>query len=177
MHQPVEAPTPEALADLVARCTQINRYAVQLTAVEEGRIAALASGLVAMRNVLELKPIAAQKLPPRQGRIQHWALTGGPLADLATSAVRSVHGLLVLDEHEQIKILSHRTWRGAWRQVTLWRDGVHGLSAHDLMDYLARLTAHAQERAPGAARTLLERSQAVAGTLSLLPNGPRSRAD
>jgi hypothetical protein len=177
MHQPVEGPTPEALADLVARCKQINRYAVQLTVAEEGRIAALASGLVTMRKVLELRPIAAERLPPRQGRIQHWALAGGHLADLATTAIRSLHGLLVLDEHEQIKILSHRTWRGGWRQVTLWRDGVHGISAHDLMAYLARLTAEAQERAPGAARTLLERSQAVARTHALLPDGPRSRAD
>jgi len=177
MHQPVEAPTPDALADLVARCHQINRYAVQLTAAEEGRIAALAAGLVVMRNVLELRPIAAEKLPMRQGRIRHWALSGGHVADLATPPVRSLHGLLVLDEHEQIKVLSHRTWKGGWRQVTLWRDGVHGLSAHDLMEYLARLTAEAQERAPGAARTLLERSQAVAGTYALLPDGPRTRAD
>ena len=44
MQQSVEAPTPKALADLVARCDQINRFAMQLTAVEENRIAALAAG-------------------------------------------------------------------------------------------------------------------------------------
>jgi hypothetical protein len=54
---PVLAPTPRALADLVARCTQINRYATELTAAEEWRIAALASAVVVMRNVLDLTPI------------------------------------------------------------------------------------------------------------------------
>jgi hypothetical protein len=173
----VEAPTPDALADLVARCEQINRYAVQLTVVEESRIAALAAGLVPMRTVLELKPIAPEKLPTRQGRIRHWALSGGHLSDLATASIKALHGVLVLDEHEQIKILSQRTWRGGWRLVTLWREGVHGLSSRDLMEYLARLTATAQERAPVAARALLERSRAVAESCARLPDGPRTRAD
>jgi hypothetical protein len=177
MQPPVEAPTPEALADLVARCSQINRYATQLTAAEENRIAALASGIVTMRMVLDLKPIAPEKLPMRQQRIEHWALTGGDLADLATPPIRKLHGVLVLDEHEQVKILSHRTWRGVWRAVTLWRDGVHGLSAHDLMQYLAQLAAAAQQNAPASARVLLTRSQDVAAASQLFREGPRGRAD
>src|SRR3954468_21252666 len=76
MQQPVEAPTPEALADLVARCSQINRYTTQLVAVEETRIAALAAGILTMRGVLELSEIKAEKLPMRQGRIGHWSLMG-----------------------------------------------------------------------------------------------------
>jgi hypothetical protein len=150
---------------------------VQLTAAEESRIAALASGILAMRVVLDLKPVAAEKLPLRQSRIEHWALSGGHLSELMTPAIRELRGALVLDEHEQIKILSQRTWRGAWRSVVLWRDGVHGLSSHDLMEYLARLAAAAQERAPAKAVMLLERSRAIQGTQSLLPNGPRTRAD
>ena len=39
MAQPVDAPTPQSLADLVARCDQINRYETQLTAAEESRVA------------------------------------------------------------------------------------------------------------------------------------------
>jgi anti-sigma-K factor RskA len=177
MQQSVEAPTPQALADLVARCTQITRFARQLTAVEEARIAALAAGILTMREVLELKLIPSHRLPTRQARVQHWMLAGGELSELATPAIRTLHGTLALDEHEQIKILSDRTWRGVWRSVTLWRDGTHGLAAHELMEYLARLASDAQGRAPAVARILLERSRAVASTLSLLPNGPRTRAD
>ncbi len=175
MQQSVEAPTPEALADLVSRCAQINRYTTQLTAVEETRISALAAGLLVMRGVLDLHPIKAEKLPMRQQRIQHWALTGNQLADLATAPIRRMHGVLVLDEHEQVKILSSRTWRGVWRDVTLWRDGVHGLSARDLMEYLAALTAKAQERAPDSARALLERSRKVAAAEVLAARVPRGR--
>lgn len=164
MQPPVEAPTPRALADLVARCTQIDRFAVQLVAVEESRIAALASGILSMRGVLELQEIASDKLPTRQARIGHWALTGGKLHDLATPAIRKLDGALVLDEHEQVKVLSRRTWRGVWRVVTLWRDGVHGLSSRDLLEYLARLAAEAHKRTPAAARELLTRSEAVAAT-------------
>jgi hypothetical protein len=94
-----------------------------------------------------------------------------------TPAMKHLHGTLALDEHEQIKILSRRTWRGAWRLVTLWRDGVHGCAARDLMEYLARLAAEAQRRAPNAARELLERSRAIAATKELSPTGPRARAD
>ena len=177
MPPPVDAPTPEALADLVARCNQINRFATQLTAAEETRIAALASGILTMRMVLDLKPIAPDKLPMRQQRIEHWALTGGDLSDLATPAIRKLHGVLVLDEHEQVKILSHRTWRGVWRSVTLWRDGVHGLSAHDLMQYLVQLATAAQQNAPASARALLTRSQHVVAATQLFPEGPRGRAD
>ena len=177
MQQSVESPTPQALADLVARCTQITRFARQLTVVEESRIAALASGILTMREVLELTPIATYRLPARQARVQHWALTGDHLVELATPAVRALHGTLALDEHEQIKILSDRTWRGVWRTVTLWRDGTHGLAAHELMEYLARLASDAHGRAPTVARRLLERGEAVAATLALLPAGPRSRAD
>ena len=165
---PVLAPTPRALADLVARCTQINRYATELTAAEELRIAALASAVVVMRNVLDLTPISADTLPARQGRIAHWSLTGRHLAEAETKPIRELSGALVLDEHDQVKILSDRTWRGRWRLITLWRDGVHGLSASDLMEYLSALTTLAQQRAPDVARSLLERSQAIAAAQTLL---------
>jgi hypothetical protein len=180
MHHPnqaIEAPTPKALADLVARCDEINRYATQLTAAEENRIGALAAGILTMRRVLDLKPIPAERLPLRQGRIDHWALTGGRLVEASTPAIKRLHATLALDEHEQVKILSDRTWRGVWRRVELWRDGVHGLSASDLMDYLARLTSLAQRSAPDVARSLLDRSQAIAATHSLSPVRPRTRAD
>jgi hypothetical protein len=180
MHQPhqvVEAPTPKALADLVARCDEINRYATQLTVAEENRIAALAAGILTMRHVLDLKPIPAERLPVRQGRNSHWALTGGHLADTATPAIKRLHATLALDEHEQVKILSHRTWRGAWRRVELWRDGVHGLPASDLMEYLALLISRAQKSAPEVARSLYERSLAIVATHSLSPVRPRGRAD
>jgi len=177
MHPSVEAPTPQALADLVRRCAQINRYTVQLTEAEENRVAALASAILVMRGVLELEEIPAQRLPPRQGRIRHWALTGEHLSDAMTPAIRHVHGRLVLDEHEQVKILSHRTWRGLWRVVTLWRDGVHDCSAADLMEYLARLAGEAQRRAPAVARSLLARSEAIAAAHDVSPTGPRMRAD
>jgi hypothetical protein len=42
------------------------------------------------------------------------------------------------------------------------------------MEYLARLVGLAQQRAPDVARQLLERSEAVVATYSLLPPGPRS---
>ncbi|HSQ28958.1 MAG TPA: hypothetical protein VLN49_03860 [Gemmatimonadaceae bacterium] len=177
MNPRVEAPTPQALADLVRRCAQINRYAVQLAEAEESRVAALASAILVMRGVLELEEIPAQKLPPRQGRIRHWALTGEHLAEVMTPAIRHVHGRLVLDEHEQVKVLSHRTWRGVWRMVTLWRDGVHGCSAADLMEYLAGLAGEAQRRAPSVAKSLLDRSQAIVAAHDVSPTGPRMRAD
>jgi hypothetical protein len=175
MQQTVDAPTPKALADLVARCDQINRFATQLTAVEETRIAALASGILVMRQVLDLPLIDPEKLPMRQGRIQHWALTGGHLKEAETPAIHSVRGLIVLDEHEQVKVLSHRTWRGQWRSVTLWKSAEHGILPASLMEYLAKLTQLAQKRAPDAARALLTRSEAVSSTLTLLAAGPRSR--
>jgi len=168
MQHPVHAPTPRALADLVARCTQINRYLTELTAAEELRIAALAAAVVVTRNVLGLVPISADTLPARQSRIAHWAITGRHLAEAETKPIRDLSGALVLDEHDQVKILSHRTWRGRWGVVTLWRDGVHGLSASDLMEYLAALTALAQQRAPDVARSLLERSQAIEAAQVLL---------
>jgi len=177
MQQPVEAPTPQALADLVARCKQIDRFAMQLTAAEEGRVAALASGILAMRGVLDLPAIEPEKLPPRQRLMQHWALTDDGMSYLMTPAIRHLNGCLVLDEHEQVKILSQRNWRGGWRNVTLWHDGVHGVSAHDLMEYLVSLTTAAHERAPETARALLERSQAIAATSEMVQRGPRSRAD
>jgi hypothetical protein len=175
MQQSVEAPTPEALADLVARCAQINRYTTQLTAAEETRIAALAAGILTMRGVLELAEIKPERLPARQRRIAHWSLKGHHLSDAETAPIRRLHGTLALDEHEQVKILSTRTWRGAWRDVTLWRDGVHGLSAHDLMEYLAALTTMAQDRAPESARELLSRSQSVAAAELLTTARPRMR--
>jgi hypothetical protein len=175
MQPPVEAPTPKALADLVARCDQINRFETQLTAAEESRVAALASGILVMRQVLELPALDADKLPMRQGRIQHWALTASHLKEAETPAVHGVRGLFVLDEHEQVKVLSDKTWKGQWRSVTLWKNGVVGISAADMMEYLARLAGLAQRRAPDAARALLARSEAVTATLELLAAGPRSR--
>jgi hypothetical protein len=175
MQQPVAAPTPSALADLVERCEQINRFEMQLTAVESTRVAALASGLLVMRHVLALPPIDAARLPMRQQRIQHWALSAGHLPDVDVPAIRAVRGLIVLDEHEQVKILSQRTWRGDWGSVTLWKHGEHGVSAADMMEFLAGLTAHAQERAPNVARSLLARSQAVDDSYALGADGPRSR--
>jgi hypothetical protein len=177
MQHPVDAPTPQALADLVARCREIDRYATQLTSAEESRIAALASALLEMRSVLGLQRIPANKLPTRQARIDHWLLTGGALDALATPAIRALGGVLALDEHEQIKILSGHHWRGGWRTVTLWRDGVEQLSAHDLLEYLAVLAARAHERAPAAATALLERSRSLAGTDALTRGIRRSRAD
>ena len=175
MQQSVEAPTPKALADLVARCDQINRFAMQLTAVEENRIAALSAGILVMRQVLDLRLIDADKLPMRQGRIQHWALTGGHLKEAETPAIHAVRGQLCLDEHEQVKVLSHRTWRGQWRSVTLWKSAEHHILPATMMEFLARLTELAQKRAPDAARALLARSEAATATHALLAAGPRQR--
>jgi anti-sigma-K factor RskA len=175
MQQLVDAPTPQALADLVARCDQINRFETQLTAAEEARIAALASGILVMRQVLELPLLDAKNLPTRQGRIQHWALSASHLKEAETPVIRGVRGLFVLDEHEQVKLLSDRTWRGEWRSVTLWKNGDHGVSTAAMLEYLANLTSLAQQRAPDVARALLIRSQAVAATHGLLAVGPRQR--
>ena len=177
MREAVEAPTPQALADLAARCKEIGRYATQLTAAEESRIAALASALLTMRQVLDLQPIAPEKLPLRQARIAHWALTDPHDPATAAAALVDRRAALAIDEHEQVKVLSDRTWRGVWRTVTLWRDGVHGISAAALMQYLADLTALAQRRAPDVVNGLLERSEAVLSANALLPTGPRTRAD
>ena len=67
-----------------------------------------------------------------------------------------------------------REERPGW---TLWRDGVHGISAADLMQYLAHLTALAQQRAPDVVRVLLERSESIVAANALLPVGPRTRVD
>ena len=174
MRNPAEVPTPAALADLVSRCNEIDRYATELSAAEEMRIAALAAAIVSMRHVLELESIASDKLPARFARMNHWTLTGRSVEEVETSPIRAVHGALVLDEHGQVKLLTDRTWRGVWRHITLWKDGVAGLHAHHLMEYLARLVGLAQRRAPEVARVLQERSEAIVGTHSLLPPGPRS---
>jgi hypothetical protein len=81
---------------------------------------------------------------------------------------------LVLDEHGQVKVLGDRSWRGQWRSVTLWRDGVAGLSATDLLEFLARLAALAQARAPEAARRLVDRQSALTAARPLTAEGPRS---
>src|SRR4051812_50195387 len=99
MQPSVEAPTPKALADLVARCDQINRFAMQLTAVEENRIAALAAGILVMRQVLDLKTIDPEKLPMRQGRIPHRAFNGGHLKGGGTPASPTPRGRPPVDEH------------------------------------------------------------------------------
>ena len=177
-----EVPTMAALADLVARCKQIDRYDTQLTAAEEMRVAALASAIVSMRRILRLEAIAREKLPARHLRAEHWVLAGPSTAKAVTPAVKALKGLLVLDDHGQVKILSQRTWRGLWRTVTLWRDGVHGLSASQLLEFLARLAALAQERAPEVAQSLVERREGLAAAQMLAPpaprmSGPQARAD
>jgi hypothetical protein len=178
MNGSVEIPTIVTLNDLVARCSEINRYATQLTAAEESRVAALAAALVTMRQVLGLDRIGTMELPVRHARIAHWALTGAAVIEAETDEIRQLQGLLVLDDHGQVKILAGKTWRGAWQTVSLWRDGVHGLRAGPLMDYLARLIGLANERAPEAARALLERRHGVEHTAGLTASGPRmSTAD
>jgi hypothetical protein len=178
MNGSVDVPTTAALNDLVARCSGINRYATQLTAAEESRVAALAAALVTMRQVLGLERIGTLELPLRHARVAHWALTGTPVIEVETTPIRHLQGQLVLDDHGQVKILSGKTWRGAWQSVSLWRDGVHGLRAAALMDYLARLIGLANERAPDAARVLLERGKAIEATGALTGTGPRmSTAD
>jgi hypothetical protein len=175
MEHTAESPTLRALADLVARCDQINRLETQLTAAEETRIAALAAGLLVMRGVLDLQPIDPEHLPVRQSRIQHWRLSGGHLDRAATPAIRELHGMLALDEHEQVKVLTHKTWRGRWRGVTLWRSGTFGVDAPAMMEYLAALTMLAHERSPDVARALLARGDAVDAADLLLSSKPRSR--
>lgn len=176
MSQSVDAPTPAALADLVDRCEQLHRYATQLTAAEELRVNALAAGMVSMRHVLELQEVPGAKLPTRHGRMSHWSLTGDGLEEAETPVVAELtrRSGLVLDEHGQVKVLSERSWRGEWRSVTLWRDGVHGLLAADLMQYLARLAALAHARTVPAAHRLVDREVAVAATRPLTADGPRS---
>ncbi len=175
MQPAVESPTPRALADLVARCDQINRFETQLTAAEDVRISALAAGLLVMRQVLGLESIGADKLSGLQSRISHWLLSGDHLEEVHTPAIRQLSGRLALDEHEQVKIVSDRSWRGQWRTVTLWRNGIMGISNAAMMEYLAALTAFAQRRAPDAARALLARSEALESSDSLLAGGPRMR--
>ena len=178
MNGSVEVPTVATLNGLVARCSEINRYATQLTAAEETRVAALAAGLVTMRQVLGLARIGSLELPVRHARVAHWAHTGTPVIEAETPTIRQLQGALVLDDHGQIKILSGKTWRGAWQSVSLWRDGVHGLRAADLMDYLARLVGLANERAPDSARELLERRKSIDASVALTGNAPRmSSAD
>jgi hypothetical protein len=175
MQPALEAPTPKALADLVARCKQINRFETQLTVAEEIHVATLASSILVMRQVLDLEQIDPDKLPARQGRIRHWALTGRHLKAVETPAIHALHGALALDEHEQLKVLSHRSWRGHWRSVVLWRSAAHGLHAAPVMEYLARLAALAQERAPDVAHSLLARSEALEWARDLTLSGPRAR--
>jgi hypothetical protein len=174
MNGSVEVPTTAVLNDLVARCSEINRYATQLTAAEESRVGALAAALVTMRQVLGLERIGSLELPLRHARVAHWALTGTSVIEAETPPIRHLQGQLVLDDHGQVKILSGKTWRGTWQSVSLWRDGVHGLRAAALMDYLARLVGLANERAPDAARTLLERRKAIDETSGLTASGPRT---
>jgi hypothetical protein len=174
MNGSVEVPTLATLNDLVGRCSEINRYATQLTAAEESRVAALAAALVTMRQVLALERIGTMELPVRHARVAHWALTGASVVEVETDAIRQLQGMLVLDDHGQVKILAGKTWRGAWQTVSLWRDGVHGLRAGPLMDYLARLIGLANERSPEAARALLERRRAIEATAALTASGPRA---
>jgi hypothetical protein len=172
-HAHNEVPTIAALTDLVSRCKEIDRYHTQLSAAEETRISAMASAIVSMKRVLELEQVERDTLPTRHLRAEHWSLMCPGTAAAMTPAVKAVRGLLVLDDHGQLKILSGRTWRGSWRNVTLWKDGVEGLSAPGLLEFLARLASVAQERAPDVAQSLLERRKALLWTQSLGPSGPR----
>jgi hypothetical protein len=45
------------------------------------------------------------------------------------------------------------------------------------MQYLAHLTALAQQRAPDVVSVLLERSESIVAANALLPAGPRTRVD
>src|SRR2546423_15114068 len=98
MPNPTEVPTPAALADLVARCNEIQRYSTELTAAEETRVAALAAAIVLMRQVLELPAIPSERLPLRQARMGHWSLTGPAGGGARTPAGHALPGALVLDE-------------------------------------------------------------------------------
>src|SRR5215208_4685603 len=100
-----------------------------LAAAEETRISALAAAIVSMRRVLDLQPIDRDKLPSHHRRAEHVALVCPSTHPMQTAVVRELKGLLVLDDHGQVKILSGRSWRGRWRTVTLWRDGVEGVDA------------------------------------------------
>jgi hypothetical protein len=173
MHAHNEVPTAESLDDLVARCRQLDRYHTQLTSAEETRISAIASALVSMRRVLELEPIPAERLPAHHRRAEHWALVSSATDEALTEPVRSMEGLLALDEHGQVKILSDRSWRGRWRGVNLWKDGADGLSAAALLEFLAALAALAQTRAPGAAEELRDRRERLVTARELGPTGPR----
>lgn len=173
MHAHNEIPTAEALDDLVARCRDLDRYHVQLTAAEETRISALASALVSMRRVLGLEAVPRERLPAHHRRAEHWSLVGKSTAPALTAAVKRMDGVLALDEHAQVKILSDRSWRGRWRGVNLWKDGAEGLAASALLDFLARLAALAHERAPEAAEELRERRETLVSAKSLGPSGPR----
>ena len=173
----IEVPTPSALADLVARCSQIDRYATQLAQAEEIRISQLATGIVAMRRVLQLELVPREKLPSRHARAEHFILTSDAVREARTPAIKAVGGTVVLDDHGQVKILSGHTWRGMWKNVTLWRDGVSNLSAPDLMEFLARLVKVAHERSPEAAQSLLDRREKLSSTAPLMASGPKGRAD
>jgi hypothetical protein len=176
MNGSVEVPTATVLNDLVARCSEIGRFAMQLTAAEESRVAALAAALLRMRQVLGLERIASAELPSRHARVPHWALAGTALAEAETGPIRELQlqGQLVLDAHGQVKILSGKTWRGTWQSVSLWRDGVCGLRAGALLEYLARLAGLANERTPHAAVALLERGRAVETTARMTGTTPRA---
>lgn len=175
MQSPIAVPTPAALADLVERCRQIDRYSTQLTAAEETRIAALAAALVAMRPVLELTAIPRSSLPGHHRRVTHWNLVSGYATPLAEGAIGALGERLVLDEHGQIKVLANRSWRGMWRTANLWRDGIEGLGAAALLGYLAQLVELAQRRAPDVAQSLVERRDSLAASRSLVEPGPRGR--
>lgn len=175
MQSPIAVPTPGALADLVERCRQLDRYSTQLTAAEETRIAALAAALVSMRPVLELTPIPRSSLPGHHRRVTHWNLVSGHATALADGPVGALGERLVLDEHGQIKVLANRSWRGMWRTANLWRDGIEGLSAAALLGYLAQLVELAQRRAPDVAQSLVERRDSLAASRSLVEPGPRGR--
>jgi hypothetical protein len=56
----------------------------------------------------------------------------------------------------------------------LWHNKETGISAADIMLYLARLAGVAQRRAPDVARALLARSEAVEAALELASPTPRS---
>lgn len=105
----------------------------------------------------------------RQRRIQHWSLSGPHLEEAETPVIGGARASFALDEHEQVKVLSDKNWRGQWGSVTLWRNGEFGVVTSGMMEFLSRLTVLAQQLAPAAARALLQRSEAVDAAAAMLP--------
>ena len=177
MQQPVEAPTPKALADLIARCDQINRrFETQLhssrshpyqragvghpchapSARPQGAGFGKAPDAPGAHSTLG----AHRRASPRSGN------TADQCREEPTSCSTSTN---------RSKSCADRSWRGQWRSVTLWHNKENGVTAAQVMEFLARLTSLAHKRAPDVARGLLARSEAVVSALELVSQTPRGR--